>query len=68
MRVPPGRDITVSVGTTERLTMKLEIEAALIAQLIEALKDPNFASGVVVVGMTGLIGWVATTYIKARKG
>ena len=47
--------------------MKVEIGPPVMGQLIEALKDPNFAMGIATIVAIVVIGWVATTYIKARK-
>lgn len=47
--------------------MKFEIDAVLIAQLIDALKNQDFAKGLAIVVAISVIGWVVTTYIKANK-
>ena len=47
--------------------MRFEIDAALIAQLIDALKNPDFSKGLAIVVAIGVIGWVVTTYIKSAK-
>ena len=47
--------------------MKVEIGPPVMGQLIEALKDPNFAMGIATMVAIVVIGGVATTYSKARK-
>ncbi len=47
--------------------MKVEIAPPVMAQLIDALKNPIFATGIAAIVMIVVVGWVVTTYIKARK-
>ncbi len=47
--------------------MKVEIGPPVMAQLIDALKDPNFVMGIAALVTIFVIGWVATTFIKSRK-
>lgn len=44
--------------------MKFEIDATLIAQFIDALKDPSFATGLAINGAICVAGWAVITYIK----
>lgn len=45
--------------------MKFEIDDALIAQLIEALKDQTFGTVITTLATIGAAAWVITIFIKA---
>lgn len=47
--------------------MKSEIGAALIAQLLDALKTPHVAVMAGMLGIAAVFGWVFVAYIRARK-